>query len=193
MAKKTVKKGPRRAITKIEKGYVHDQMYKVSVEAIASDLELPVARVRKLIEELRAQDAAEPVTEAPEGPGRAAACPEKQQPLVPPVKQSKAMDVFLDPRNNGAIVMTGQQSMQDDADLGASPYSVTPTTEAQRHYIQEKMKELSPEQIAKDVGLLPLHVRQIIDGLNPANVGREKFYERHRNNLHKINPDKPIK
>jgi hypothetical protein len=90
-------------------------------------------------------------------------------------------------------VLSPQQAMKDDADLGASPFACAGLTEAQREYIRQKKEELTVEQIAKDTGLAPFVVREVVEALSPAQTGREKFYERNKGHLHKIRPEEPTR
>lgn len=165
-------------LTRVQLTYIRAQMDKVSVEEIAADLGLPVLRVQRQVDKYRQEDAAAPPPPPPEGAGDAAA--------RTPLKRLVA-------HPSGAAVMTGDQSLADDAALGASPFESVPVTEAQRSYIVQKKDLLPAEQIARDCSLPPYVVRQVIDCLDRPREGREKFYSRHKDSLHKIRPDEPTR
>lgn len=187
MNKKKTKPKPKAVVlNKVQLTYIQTQMYKVSPEEIAKDLDVPLSTVKKQIEVFRQQDAATPAPPPTEGVGKA---PQKKSALERFQTTSSATGEPIP----GVAVLTPQQAQQDDADLGASPFGCADLTEAQRTYIRDKMGQIPPDQIAKDCGLPPFVVRQVIEALNPAQVGREKFYERHRQNLHKIRPNEPIR
>lgn len=174
------------SLDKVQLSYIRSQMYKISAEEIATDLNLPLNRVKRQVELFRQEDEKAGPKTPPEGAGQAS-------------RKQSSLDRFSVVSGEtgqpiaGVAVMTPQQSQQDDADLGASPFGCAGLTEAQRAYVKDKMGQLTPDQIAKDCGLPAFVVRQIIESSNLAQVGREKFYERHRNNIHKIRPDEPIR
>lgn len=181
MAKKKTKAPKAAPLTKVQKEYVRSQMAKVSAEEIAADLGLPAARVRK--EMVRARKEQAPPTPEKEGMGEPARA-------TPPPKRG-ALDRLIT-HKSGAAVMTAEQSMRDDEDAGTSPFASTPTTQAQRDYIMERRHELPVEQLARDTGLLPAHVRSVIEGLDPANAARRQFMERNRAHLHIIRPGESV-
>ena len=171
-------------LDKVQLSYIRQHMHSTTAEDIAADLKIPPARVRRQVEKFRAEDAANPPPPPPEGAGQ----PAVRTPTALERMQYKDEDGRAKP---GVTVMTGAQSMANDDAVGASPFGVGQLTEAQRAYIVEKKGKLPVEQIAKDVGLLPFQVSQFMETLDPDRRGREDWFKRNKDHLHKIRPDKP--
>lgn len=186
MAKKTTKRvtSPKE-LSRVAEAYIQEQMYKISVEDIASDLALPLKEVQGAVDRLRSLHSLTETVDTRDGAGQSTRNPD----ATPP--RRTAMDELVT-HSSGAAVMTAGRTMQDDIDAGTSPFTAN-VTEAQKKYIKDNMNSLSEEAIAKDTGLKVFEVRQAIDGLNPARSGREKFFARNSKHLHKLRPDEPIR
>ncbi len=166
-------------LTRVAMTYIEAQLYKTSIKEIAADLSLPVKQVREYADQLRTLDGKKTTQPPTEGLGKAAT-------------REKLYAKDENNRWKGATVMTAAESMQGDIDAGVSPFACVHITESQKAYIQSHMKDLTEEQLAKDTGLRPVDVRQVVESLNPQRTGREKFMKRHRNSIHKIRPNEPI-
>ena len=197
---------PSKPWNKVSLSYVRTHMDTLSVEEIAKDLGMSQLKVERKISELKAITLPEKPVPAvcpmPEPENKKlvlTTTPAPPAPAKPITAKARAsLDRFSTTGADGnkvpgVAVLTPAQALQDDSDLGASPFGSTVMTEAQKHYIRTKHTELTPEQIAKDVGLLPFEVRQYIEALNPENQGRKKFYDRNKNAIHKLREEDPIR
>lgn len=169
-------------LTKVHLIYIRDQMNKISAEEIAKDLKVKPHLVKKQIAMYRAEDGANPPVPT-EGMGKAPVTPNRFAVVSPATGQPL----------QGVAVMSPQQSQLDDESAGTSPFSCGVLTEAQRQYIRDNVGKLPPEQIARNTGLQLFEVNNIIQALNPALTGREKFLERNRSTIHKLRPNEPIR
>ena len=123
MAKKKTQPQP---LSKAQRCYIEQNADKLTPEEIATDVQAPLSQVQEALDALKAA---------------AAAAAKKPDPKLAKFNMG-----------NGVVAMTGDQSMDDDASAGMSPFV--------------KGKE------------------------QPVN---KEFFEAHRNNIHKIRPNDPIK